>query len=218
MTVVVRALSVAKREAILTAAQAVYRDEGVQAASMDRISERAKVSKRTVYNHFKSKEGLFWAVVERFLAELAEDIEAQPLEDGPLEGQLAAILERQTEALLREEPLALLRALVIEVVQLPESDKSFFEQTRLAESGATVALIRKAAALGTLRVPDPLLAEAMLRGMVQESLFWPMLLGLRPIPAAEERRRVIREAVDVFLSRYGTTPDGVRQPGTKKEG
>ena len=48
-----------KRAAILEAAVAEFRSNGFEVTSMDRIAETAGVSKRTVYNHFPSKEALF---------------------------------------------------------------------------------------------------------------------------------------------------------------
>ncbi|WP_206520310.1 TetR/AcrR family transcriptional regulator [Altererythrobacter sp. BO-6] len=43
----------------MEAAKVIFLSEGYAAASMDRISEQAGVSKMTVYRHFKDKEALF---------------------------------------------------------------------------------------------------------------------------------------------------------------
>ncbi|WP_390888393.1 TetR/AcrR family transcriptional regulator, partial [Leclercia adecarboxylata] len=45
-----------KRAAILEAAVAEFRAFGFAGTSMDRIAATAEVSKRTVYNHFASKD------------------------------------------------------------------------------------------------------------------------------------------------------------------
>ena len=45
-----------KRLAVLDGAVRVFIESGYEASSMDRIAEEAGVSKRTVYNHFASKE------------------------------------------------------------------------------------------------------------------------------------------------------------------
>jgi TetR/AcrR family transcriptional regulator of autoinduction and epiphytic fitness len=58
-----------KRAAILDGAVDVFIEMGYELASMDKIAETAGVSKRTVYNHFLSKENLFQAVVNDFLAQ-----------------------------------------------------------------------------------------------------------------------------------------------------
>ena len=58
-----------KRSAILEGAIDVFISTGYELASMDKIAETAGVSKRTVYNHFGSKENLFQAIVNDFLSQ-----------------------------------------------------------------------------------------------------------------------------------------------------
>src|SRR5215472_6598979 len=52
-----------KRAAIVAAAIDEFLASGFDATSMDRIAARASVSKRTVYNHFPSKEALFASIL-----------------------------------------------------------------------------------------------------------------------------------------------------------
>ena len=47
-----------KRCAILEAAAEEFQANGFEGTSMDRVAERAGVSKRTIYNHFENKEAL----------------------------------------------------------------------------------------------------------------------------------------------------------------
>lgn len=56
-----------KRDSILDAAIKAYELYGYYSSSMDLIAEIAGASKRTVYNHFKSKEELFDCVISRYL-------------------------------------------------------------------------------------------------------------------------------------------------------
>src|SRR4051794_21924325 len=58
-----------KRDTILDAAARVFASEGYDIASMDQVAEVSNASKRTVYNHFPSKESLLRAVVDRFLSQ-----------------------------------------------------------------------------------------------------------------------------------------------------
>ncbi|MDR3160569.1 MAG: TetR/AcrR family transcriptional regulator, partial [Spirochaetaceae bacterium] len=57
-----------KRQVILDGAIKVFTKQGFEAAGMDTIADVAGVSKRTVYNHFRSKEALFQTIVGDFLA------------------------------------------------------------------------------------------------------------------------------------------------------
>ena len=58
-----------KRTTILNGAIDVFISMGYELASMDKIAETAGVSKKTIYNHFGSKENLFQAIVNDFLAQ-----------------------------------------------------------------------------------------------------------------------------------------------------
>ncbi|TYC64726.1 TetR/AcrR family transcriptional regulator [Stappia sp. BW2] len=52
------------RERILTAANKLFYAEGIRAVSLDTIAEKAGITKKTVYYHFKSKDDL----IEAYLA------------------------------------------------------------------------------------------------------------------------------------------------------
>jgi len=57
----------AKHEAILRAAQALFRDHGVHKSSVEEICEKAKVSKMTFYKHFENKTTVAISVLERVI-------------------------------------------------------------------------------------------------------------------------------------------------------
>ena len=54
-----------RREEILTAAQAVFFEKGLQNSTMDEIAEAAELSKGTLYLYYKSKEDLYLSVMIR---------------------------------------------------------------------------------------------------------------------------------------------------------
>ena len=91
-----------KRAAILEGAIDVFIDMGYEQASMDKIALTAGVSKRTVYNHFVSKENLFQAVVSDFLSQRQglKTIAYSP--DKPIKEQLLAFAN--AELFLIDEP------------------------------------------------------------------------------------------------------------------
>lgn len=49
------------RERLLAAAGKLFRAEGIRAVSVDAVAEKAKVTKRTLYYHFRSKDDLIAA-------------------------------------------------------------------------------------------------------------------------------------------------------------
>lgn len=66
--------STATKERILTAAASEFAAHGVAGARVDRIAASAQANKRAIYDYFGDKDGLFTAVLERLLADLAEAV------------------------------------------------------------------------------------------------------------------------------------------------
>jgi AcrR family transcriptional regulator len=60
----------AKRDHLLDAGRAVFSEFGFYSATVDQIAERAGVAKGTVYLYFRSKQDLYFAIVEHDLEEL----------------------------------------------------------------------------------------------------------------------------------------------------
>ncbi|HMC50251.1 MAG TPA: TetR family transcriptional regulator [Solirubrobacterales bacterium] len=66
------------RQAILTAAQELFRDEGRFELPLDEVAERAGCSERTVIRHFGSKEGLLVAAMAAGERGVMESRKARP--------------------------------------------------------------------------------------------------------------------------------------------
>jgi len=58
-----------RRKRILAAAQSLIAAKGISDLSMEEISEQSQVSKRTLYNIFKSREALLAAAIHSYFAE-----------------------------------------------------------------------------------------------------------------------------------------------------
>ena len=58
-----RPVDMAKRQAMIRAAQDVFVNKGLEAASLEEVAAHAGVSKLTIYNHFGSKDELFVAAL-----------------------------------------------------------------------------------------------------------------------------------------------------------
>ncbi|HEX2240232.1 MAG TPA: TetR/AcrR family transcriptional regulator [Actinomycetota bacterium] len=65
-----------RRAQLIEVGRSVFAQKGFEAASIEEIASRAKVSKPIVYEHFNSKEGLYAVVVDREVGELVERITA----------------------------------------------------------------------------------------------------------------------------------------------
>ena len=73
-----------RRDTIVRAAEAVFFEKGLRAATLDEVAEKAEVSKGTIYLYFPSKEDLYCALITRGLRLLLTAFrEAKPEEVDP---------------------------------------------------------------------------------------------------------------------------------------
>ncbi|MFM0054592.1 TetR/AcrR family transcriptional regulator [Paraburkholderia phytofirmans] len=190
-----------KRVAIVGAAIEEFLAAGYDATSMDRIAARANVSKRTVYNHFPSKEALFAAILHQLWdASQSGDAPAYRA-DQPLRAQLLDLLGRKLRLLNDESFLALARVAIAAGIHSPERARDMVARLGEREEDLTV-WIRAAAADGRLKTDDPLFAALQMQALVKAFAFWPQVtMGQAPLGELEQKQ-VAESAADMFLARY----------------
>ncbi|MCS6790406.1 MAG: TetR/AcrR family transcriptional regulator [Bacteroidia bacterium] len=64
------------RERILEVAQRFFMQQGIRATTMDQIAEELSISKKTLYEHFPSKEALLESCSQNFIQQVEEKIQA----------------------------------------------------------------------------------------------------------------------------------------------
>lgn len=190
-----------KREAIVRAAVEEFRIAGYDATSMDRIAHAAGVSKRTVYNHFPSKEELFALMLEQLWASSAASVDLAYRPDLPLAQQLRQLLMQKLELLGDSSFIDLARVAMAEIIHAPARAQGIV--CRMDEKGSGVtAWIQAAIADGRLVEADPEFAGHQLEGLVKSFAFWPQVTLGQPPLAKAERERVADSAVAMFLGHY----------------
>lgn len=189
-----------KRQEILAAATTAFRDEGYDTTSMDRIAEVAGASKRTVYNHFSSKELLFEAVVDQLHATVAQLKQVEWDEKRSLEEQLREFA--QAKAIIADDPnwLGLLRVVLGVFIRDPDMARRTMERAGDGEN-ALVTWLKAAHAAGRMRVTRPARAAELFWSMVSGALFWPQVIQ-GPMPE-KKRAQVTKDVIDTFVCRYG---------------
>jgi len=88
-------------QSILEVAEQLFADKGFDAVSINDIAQRADVSKANIFHHFKSKEGLYMAVLKsacEHSAQALDEVE-RTLTDGP-QTQLKTFFTHHLQALL----------------------------------------------------------------------------------------------------------------------
>jgi AcrR family transcriptional regulator len=188
-----------RRDAIVQAAMAVFREVGFERASMSEIALRVGGSKATLYGYFASKEDLYVAAMQEAIAAQA--------------GEIAAILDPA-----RPDIAAVLEAFAIaylETVTSPEILAS--KRTMIGQSGASAlaaqlydhvdrhawtpvaTYLARLMARGELRRADPRIATYHLQGLLEAGFVEPSLHGVPPPFAIEDAAPL---AIDAFLRIY----------------
>jgi AcrR family transcriptional regulator len=86
---------------LLDAALTVFTEVGVDAASIEKITEKADVGKGTFYRHFSDKQRLLLALIEDAIQELnARITDATKVPDG-LDGRLGRLFDEHVEFFLQ---------------------------------------------------------------------------------------------------------------------
>ncbi|WP_345634264.1 TetR/AcrR family transcriptional regulator [Rugosimonospora acidiphila] len=94
-----------RREQLITIGRQLFAERGFDAASIEEVAARAKVSKPVVYEHFGGKEGLYAVVVDR---------------------EVRALLARITNALTAGHPRELLEQAALALLDYIETDTDGF--------------------------------------------------------------------------------------------
>lgn len=189
----------AKCQAILRAAVKAFEKEGYDGASMDLISALAKVSKRTVYNYFASKEGLLHAVISDLVddQDVMKQIVYTPQET--LESQLLKFVEAELYLVSDSTRLSLARILTSIFVRNPGLCAQISKDRPTQTKSLSTWLIA-ARDDGRLEVENPELAATVFYGLIGGLFNFPALfysLGSR-----EELQPLIDEAIAMFLKAY----------------
>jgi TetR/AcrR family transcriptional regulator of autoinduction and epiphytic fitness len=192
-----------KRESIIAAAMEEFRGRGYEGVSMDRIAEVAGASKRTVYNHFPSKDELFQAVVDRFASQMhsLKLISYDPKRS--LEEQLSEFAD--AELAVVEDPawMGFIKVLLVVFMRDPELARKAMSRHMGGEDPMT-AWMREADLDGRLAIEDPGLAARVFSAMLSGAFTWPAVyqgyLDARALPALK------KELIETFLGRYRPFP------------
>ncbi len=190
---------VSKKDQIIHAALAEFRENGFAAVSMDRVSTRAGVSKRTVYKYFESKDQLFLAIIVQMWEQISARVKVRYRPGVDIRTLLTALAEAKGQVLTDAEVMATSRLVVSEIIRSPElADET---QNKLEYRAVFVDMLRAATADGQLEIPDPEEAADEFLGLLKAKAFWPVIFGA-PVVDEAEMSRIVESTVSMMLSRY----------------
>ncbi|MEU6541591.1 TetR/AcrR family transcriptional regulator [Streptomyces sp. NPDC047000] len=201
----------ASDEKILAAAKELFLADRYDGVTLERVAERAGVSRQTVYNRFGSKEAVFRETVRHHWSAFAGPdhriVECDT--DASAEEVLRGFARSLQRFATRTEQIRFARLVVTESARRPWIADEFYRLGKGPVVAAFAGCIDDLARSGRLRCHDSHLAARQFMGLVQEFLVWPQIMAFEEEAAGPHTADVvIEEAVRTFLARYAPPHDG----------
>jgi TetR/AcrR family transcriptional regulator of autoinduction and epiphytic fitness len=194
-------LSDRKKSDIVAAAIQEFDSHGFQKTSMDQIAKTANVSKRTVYNHFASKDALFTEITS-IMWEKALTATAYTYQKAlSLEEQLTVIAEQEMALLKSTTFISVSRLIIAECLHNENTKQQTLAHVADTESGLNIWL-KQATEDGRLIIEDIDIAATQFTGLLKSFAYWPQIIGFGEFPEQSKYRKIIDSAVSMFLNQY----------------
>jgi len=192
-----------KTHAIVNAARTTFLARGFDAASMDQIALVAGVSKRTVYNRFRSKEELFGAAIEETCKNLVpvnvDDIEASL----PPEDFIRELSRQFLKGILAPDAVSLRRIAAFEAERTPAIGRAYLEHGPQWMVDHFAPILKRQARRGVFNIEDAEAALWQLGSLLMEPLYTRVLLGAAPDNLEVAIETQIDNGVTAFFRLYG---------------
>lgn len=150
-----RPVNEALGQTIVDAASELFAELGFHATTLDKVAQRAKISKLSIYKHFENKEALFGAA---FTARCHQFLPQALFEgvDGSAEDQLMAVGSSLLRTLLRPDVSGVEAMVMADTPNQKSLSKLHYEAGPAHIIAQIEALLRQLHAKAVLNVPDPL--------------------------------------------------------------
>jgi AcrR family transcriptional regulator len=186
---------------ILDAAFRVFAERGLEGATTLEIARRARTSKRTLYERFGSKEGIFAALVENRAARMRAPLAlAEPASSAELQAVLVAFGTEFLSQLVRPTTIALYRLVLAHGSRGQALARALDEAGRGTVIGAVTALFDAAGRRQLVAAGDPARPAATFLGLLVGDLVFRLVMGVAETPEAEALRDRSRNAAAAALA------------------
>ena len=198
-----RPVNQALGQTIVDVAYQLFVELGFQATTLDKVAQRAKISKLSIYRHFENKEALFSAAI----ADRCHQFAAHALFEGgkgSMEDQLVAVGSSLLRTLLSPDVRS-----VEAMIMADKTNQKFLSRVHYEAGPSHVIaqieiLLRQLHAKAVLNVPDPLGSARLFAALFKGS---DLLIIARFDQARAEDEKEIefycRSAVAMFIVAHG---------------
>ncbi len=156
-------------QTIVDAACELFVELGFQATTLDKVAQRAKISKLSIYRHFENKEALFSAAIAAGCHQLFAPQALLEGVDGSVEDQLMAVGSSLLRTLLRSDVRSVEAMVMADKTNQNSLSKLHYEAGPAHVIAQIEALLRQLHAKAVLNVPDPLRSARLFAALFKGS-------------------------------------------------
>lgn len=188
-----------RKEEILDAAANAFYTNGYSATSLDEITKEVGCSKRTIYNEFASKDGIFKELIITNTNQVISILENEKFESSDLKENLVHFGFTLMNTYMQPKMVGVFKVILNESTRFPELGKIFFENGPKKGTEVLKRILKNAALLKQTEEFDEDNADYFI-GMLRSNIHLRVLLGLKETPKEEELKKYVEGAVDIFLN------------------
>ncbi|ACT06033.1 transcriptional regulator, TetR family [Dickeya chrysanthemi Ech1591] len=190
-------------QTIVDAASELFVELGFQATTMDKVAQRAKISKLSIYRHFENKEALFSAAIAAHCHQFAPLTLIESV-GGSAEDQLIAVGSSLLRTLLSPEVRSVEAMIMADKTNQKSLSKLHYEAGAAYVIAQIEALLRQLHAKALLNVPDPLRSARLFGALIKGSdLLTIALFDEARVEGDNEIESYCRSAVEMFIAAHG---------------
>ena len=194
-----------KRAKILQAAKSIFLKMGYHATNMNQIAKEAGVTKLTVYNHFQDKGNLFICAIEESCEESIRTKQFELTADSDFKQALQLMCQRALSIIYLPEALKLDCLLFELAAEQSPLTQQFFDASHTRMCHVWCDFFEQAIAFKFIQADAPLTQTELIISLMLGIRHQQVLLGLAPVPTADEIDQIIQHAIEIFLLKYQPT-------------
>ncbi|MCU4577563.1 TetR/AcrR family transcriptional regulator [Acinetobacter courvalinii] len=193
-----------KRAKILQAAKSIFLKMGYHATNMNQIAKEAGVTKLTVYNHFQDKNNLFMCAIEESCEESIRAKQFQLTADSDFKQALVLMCQRALSIIYLPEALKLDCLLFELAAEQSPLTRQFFDASHTRMCHVWCDFFEQAIGFKFIQADEPIKQTELIISLMLGIRHQQVLLGLAPVPTADEIDQMIENAIEIFLLKYQT--------------
>ncbi|WP_417806064.1 TetR/AcrR family transcriptional regulator, partial [Thalassospira lucentensis] len=192
-----------RRDAMISAARELFCEHGFAGTTLEMITAEAGGSRRTIYELFGNKDGVFEAVIRDCTGRITSIMAGLELTDLPLRAALVHYGETLMELLTAPDTIRYMRLFLSEVPRFPKLGKIFYETGLMNGRRIITSYFERQMNEGRFPKGDPRQAAIFFSSLIKADYDIRQMSYVDWEPQAKDLRSHVVGSVDMFLRGYG---------------